>query len=140
MEETNVLDILYYARLEKISKMNKEDIVMLGDISLRISEYENNLEECFSKLENEDIKKEIRDLVAERIEIENEISSHIKEKFYKTRISRCKTTIKIAQKSVLFFLKILWLFFISYDKINLDESKERKHYEKQVFKPKYRYN
>lgn len=107
MEETNILDTLYYARLEKISKMNKEDIGMLGDISLRITEYENNLEECFSKLENEDLKNEIRDLVSERIEIENEISSHIKEKFYKTRISRCKTIVKIAQKICVIFFEIL---------------------------------
>ena len=95
MEETNVLDTLYYARLEKISKMNKEDIGMLGDVSLRIAEYENQLEECFSKFEDEDIKNKIRELMEERIEIENEISSHIKERFYKTRISRCKTIVKI---------------------------------------------
>lgn len=95
MEETNVLDTLYYARLEKISKMNKEDIGMLGDVSLRIAEYENQLEEFFSKFEDEDIKNKIRELMEQRIEIENEISSHIKERFYKTRISRCKTIVKI---------------------------------------------
>ena len=42
MEETDILDTLYYARLEKISKINKEDIGMLGDISLRITEYEKH--------------------------------------------------------------------------------------------------
>lgn len=56
MEETNILDTLYKARLEKISKMNKQEVTMLGDISLRIAEYENQLEKCFSNFENEDIK------------------------------------------------------------------------------------
>lgn len=83
MEETNILDTLYRARLEKISKMNKQEVTMLGDISLRIAEYENQLEECFSNFENEDIKNKIRELIEERIEIENEMSSYTKEKFYK---------------------------------------------------------
>lgn len=86
MGETNILDILYNARLEKISKMNKEDIGMLGNISVRIAEYEEELEECFFRFENQDIKNEVKRLIEERIEIENDISSYIKEKFYKTRI------------------------------------------------------
>lgn len=107
MKETNILDTLYNARLEKILKNNKEYIGMLGDVTLRIAEYENQLEECFSKLENDEIKNEIRDLVSERIEIENEISSYIKERFYKARISRCKTIVKIAQKICVIFFEIL---------------------------------
>ena len=83
MEETNILDTLYKARLEKISKMDKDEITMLGDITLRISEYENELEEFLSKFENEDIKIQLRELIAERLEIEYELNSYMKEKFYK---------------------------------------------------------
>ena len=63
---------------------------MLGDISLRIAEYENQLEDCLFKLENEDIKNEVIGLIEERIEIENEMSSYIKEKFYKAGFSDAK--------------------------------------------------
>lgn len=87
MDKTNILDTLYRARLEKISKMNKQEVTMLGDTSLRIAEYENQLEECFLKFENEDLKNKIRELFEERIEIENEMSSYTKEKFYKAGFS-----------------------------------------------------
>ena len=87
MDKTDILDKLYRARLEKISKMNKQEVTMLGDTSLRIAEYENQLEECFLKFENEDLKNKIRELFEERIEIENEMSSYTKEKFYKAGFS-----------------------------------------------------
>lgn len=94
MEETNILDILYKARLEKNSKINKEEITILGDISLRIAEYEIQLEKCFSKFENDDIKNEVRELIEERIEIESEMSSYSKKKFYKFGFEDAKKLLK----------------------------------------------
>lgn len=85
---------IYKARLEKISKMNKQEVTMLGDISLRIAEYENQLEECFSKFENDNIKNKVRELVDERIEIEGEMSSYLKKKFYKAGFSDAQNLLK----------------------------------------------
>ena len=111
MAEINILDTLYNARLEKISTLDKKDIGMLENATVRIAEYEAELDECFIKIEDKNLKSEIRILIEERINIENDISSYIKEKFYKARLWRCKTITKIAQKSVLFFLLLSVAFF-----------------------------
>lgn len=83
MVETNILDTLYNARLEKISKVDKEDIRMLENTTVRIAEFEAELDECLLKFEDTDLKIEIKQLIEERIEIENDIFLYIKEKFYK---------------------------------------------------------
>ena len=86
MAEINILDTLYNARLEKISTLDKKDIGMLENVTVRIAEYEAELDECFIKIEDKNLKSEIRILIEERINIENDISSYIKEKFYKARL------------------------------------------------------
>lgn len=83
MAEVSILDTLYSARLEKISKMDKKDMGMLEDVTVRIAEYEAELDECLIKIEDKELKSEIKQLIEERMDIENDISSYIKEKFYK---------------------------------------------------------
>lgn len=83
MAETSILDTLYSARLEKISKMDKKDMGILENVTIRIAEYEAELDECLIKIEDRELKSEIKQLIEERMDIENDISSYIKEKFYK---------------------------------------------------------
>lgn len=91
MAETSILDTLDSARLERISKMDKKDMGMLENVTVRIVEYEAELNECLIKIEDKELKSEIKQLIEERIDIENEISSYIKEKFYKYGFSDAKS-------------------------------------------------
>ena len=86
MKGEKIVDILYKARQENLEKLDKVDIVMLQNDTVTITGLEAELEECLKKIENNSLKDEIKEIVCERIEIEKNISSYIKEKFYKARI------------------------------------------------------
>lgn len=81
--KNEIVDVLYQARLEKISTLDKTDLGMLQSNIVQKSENEAELEECLIKVEDKNLRNMIKDLIDEKFEIEEEIFSYIKEKFYK---------------------------------------------------------
>ena len=85
-----IIDVLYQARLEEMSKLDKTDFIVMENNTNQKSQNESELEDCLSKIENEDIRNTLRELISEKMEIEEEIFSYIKEKFYKYGFSDAK--------------------------------------------------
>lgn len=81
--KNEIVDVLYQARLEKMSTLDKADFGMLQSNIVQKSENEAELEECLIKVEDKNLRNMIKDLIDEKFEIEEEIFSYIKENFYK---------------------------------------------------------
>lgn len=81
--KNNILETLYKARVDAISKLNTSDMTILQNEISNIAATDVEFEECIKKITDSEIRIQLKEILDNKIETEKEISMYIREKFYK---------------------------------------------------------